>query len=225
MTASSRSRHPSARSKALALTLTVIAAATFAIVTQAHAQQLNGGSGIVSATGQVGPLVFGAATAVAVQRFAGQSDFIGTGTFQVPGKPTFIALGYDCTATPSPLRIDPTAYRKSGRYCRTVYFVSTKTQALAAFWTSSPAFHTKYGTHPGSSQAAANAREDADPVFPCHSGLERGTPEAELIMENRGGHPREQTRKGITYTTAVVGGVVNDLSLEASYNDVGLQFC
>jgi hypothetical protein len=44
-------------------------------------------------------------------------------------------------------------------------------------------------------------------------------------MENRGGHPRDVDHHGITYTVAVVGGVVNDLVLESSVSSVGRLFC
>lgn len=185
----------------------------------------HGGGGVVSATGKVGPLELGLSTAVAVQQFAGRADFIGTGTFQVPGKPTFIALAYGCSAQRSDQRIDPTAYTPSHTYCRTVYYISNKTHQLEAFWTSSSAFHTFYGTVPGSTQAYANAHEDALPEFGCHRGLSRSTAVARLLMDNRGGRSRDQTYAGVTYTVAVVGGTVSDLELEARSDDVGLFFC
>lgn len=188
--------------------------------------RLHGGGGEIRATGTIGgQLQFGVATAVTIQRFGGPADFIGTGTFEVPGRPNFLALAYDCSRTRSALRIDPTAYRPSHTYCRTVYFINTRTRTLAAFWTSSPSFHTAYGTHPGSTQAYASAHEDALSEAGCHLGLERGTPVADLLMENRGGHPREQTRGGVTYTTGLIGGTVQDFELEASTGGVGLLFC
>jgi hypothetical protein len=172
-----------------------------------------------------GSLTLDASTAVAVQAFAGRAAFIGSGTFEVPGKPRFTAFGYDCAATPSPLRVDPTAYHPSHSYCRTVFYINDRTNRLAAFWTSSRGFHTKYGTHPGSSQSYANTHEDALPEFGCHRGISRETANAELLLDNRGGHPRTQVVSGVTYTTAVVGGTVNDFALESNLNSIGLLFC
>ena len=188
----------------------------------------HGGAGIVGlggAFGSVGALELGVSSATAVQRFAGKADFIGVGTFEVPGDPEFLALGYDCTKRRSLRRIDPTAYRPSHTYCRTVYYISDKTRKLAAFWTSSAAFKTRYGTHPGSSQAYANRNEDALPEFGCRQGLGRDTAVASLFIPNRGGHPRTKTLNGLGYTTAIIGGFVNDLELEATTGRVGLLFC
>jgi hypothetical protein len=182
-------------------------------------------SGVVSPVGTIGPLYLGYATAAAVEVFAGPPDFSGRGTFEVPSKPTFTALGYDCSATKSPLRIDPTAYRPSHTYCRTVYYIDAKTRQLAAFWTSSPSFHTKYGTHPGSSQAYANAHEDGLPEAGCHRGLSRETAVAELLMENQGGHPRMAMKGGVDNVVALVGGHITDFVLESNITAVGLLFC
>lgn len=186
---------------------------------------IHGGSGVISVTGRVGPLVLGESTAVDVQRFAGSADYIGTGTYEVPGIPAFVALGYDCSPKRGLTRIDPTAYQPSHTYCRTVFDINTKTRTLGAFWTSSPAYRTTYGTRPGSRQSFANEHEDALPDFGCHRGLSSSSAVADLLMDNRGGHPIESTQSGVTKVVAVEGGAVNDFALEAVRGGVGLLFC
>lgn len=179
----------------------------------------------MTVSGYVGRLQLGVATAADVQRFAGVADFIGTGTFEVPNTPTFLALGYGCSSAKSAGAINPTAYRPSHTNCRTVYFINNKSGTFGAFWTSSQAFHTFYGTHPGSAQSYVNQHEDALPEFGCRQGDERSSAVADLLIETRGGHPFQQTRHGITYVIRVEGGVVNDLQLEAADGGVGLMFC
>src|SRR4051812_49946581 len=82
----------------LALALTSVAHAGSAVAGAPH-----GGAGVVDPRGFVGPLRLDRATAMDVQRFAGQADYLGVGTFRTaPGArldvPRFLALGYDCHA-------------------------------------------------------------------------------------------------------------------------------
>jgi hypothetical protein len=195
----------------------------------------HGGSGIVSAVGKVGPLTLGLATAAAVERFAGRPDFIGAGSYLGP-KENFTALSYDCSRK-SPqgaqayLRIDRPP---SHVYCRTVYYINSKTRRFGAFWTSSPRFRTLYGTHPGSSQSYANAHEDTLALDGCHTGLDRSTGAAELVMDNRGGKGgKPRIVNGVFVGTTLIGGVINDFELETAPPNggheasswVGLLFC
>lgn len=181
-----------------------------------------GGAGVVSVSGFVGSLEMGTATGSTIEHFAGKPGLVGAGTFQLPQVPPFTAYGYNCTRTQTrhPLRIDPTAYRPSHVYCQTVYYTSRRTGVLTAFWTSSPAFRTLTGTRPGTPQSSANAKEDGLPEAGCHTGIERESPVASLLIQNEGGHGVARTRR----TLFVVGGFVADLQLELRAG-VGLLLC
>ena len=188
-----------------------------AVVTAPH-----GGAGLVSVSGFVGPLEMGTATGSMIERFAGTPGLVGTGTFELPQVPSFTAYGYNCSRTSirHPLRIDPTAYRPSHVYCQTVYYLSHRTGVLTAFWTSSPAFRTLSGTRPGTPQSTANAQEDGLPEAGCHTGIERDSPVASLLIQNLGGHGVAKTKRSLV----VVGGFVADLQLELRAG-VGLLLC
>ncbi len=64
----------------------------------------HGGSGIVSPAGSIGRLRLDRSRLVDIERFAGQADFEGHGSFfqgpNPPGITDFIALGYSCPARP-----------------------------------------------------------------------------------------------------------------------------
>lgn len=200
------------------------------------AVRAHGGAGVVSAVGKVGPLTFGISNAGAVERFAGHPDFQAVSTFHAPDRPRYTALAYDCSSHQGGSRIPP-AYDVSHTYCSTIYYVSNKTRRLGAFWTSSPQFHTTYGTHPGSSQSYANAHEDALPESGClGASLSRSTDAASLVLGNRGGKPHQRIIDGVAHET-IAGGVVSDFALEQAWyagsrvahvqgsSAVGLLFC
>ena len=195
----------------------------------ARSASLDGGEGVVSAIGKVGRLTLGLATEATVERFAGRPDLTRVGTFNAPKTPRFKALAYDCSRHRSwAFALVPR--RRHRAYCRTVYFINNKTGHLGAFYTSSPRFHTRYGTHPGSSQKYANAHEDAAAWTGCAgAGLDRSTSDAILRLDSHGGKPHIKTIDGVGHTTSITGGTVGDFELEQATaidsSAVGLQFC
>jgi serine/threonine-protein kinase len=166
-----------------------------------------GGEGPVTQFGEVGHLSFTASTESDIAGFAGEPEATAEGTFEAPGFPPYRALGYGCSATERAGARSLT-YNPTQPYCSTVYYLNSRTHVLAAFWTSSPQFHTISGTHPGMSAAEAEHIEHEEVATGCIEGITLGA-------------GTEQNRVQIL----VAKHVVHALSSESQHGGVGLQFC
>jgi len=183
---------------------------TGATVAALAAATASGGSGVVSATGAVGPLRIGRSTEAAVKAFAGRPAFSRAGRSD-PSMPRYRALGYGCGRSSGagrrdPLLIGPRGGPRSNVYCRTIYYVDSSTGKLAAFFTGSAAFRTPKGTRVGTSQSDAARREGTAPQGGCSLQL-------------------LERRKVATLSLTLAGGKVAAVELESKADPVGLQFC
>jgi hypothetical protein len=152
-------------------------------------------------------------TEAEVRADAGAPDATGRSTFEVPGRPDFNALGYDCSDQAAPGRISLHPYpQTSGPYCRTVFYVNTNTGTLAGFSTTSNRYETEHGVSVGTSSADAGQREGQAPVSGCFQGIALGDVAA---------NPYELFIWVGTQPT----DAVSSLSAEAASNQVGLMFC
>jgi hypothetical protein len=202
---------------AVALALSGTAAATARPVR-------HGGAGVLTvAEGRVGPLRLDASTAVDVQRFAGQADYLGVGAFRSGGvAPLFLALGYDCHhvrngGIPTD-RDDGTGTRHprlSGVVCVTTYFVSTRKNRLSLFTSRSANFATRLGTRPG--MRWSRVRERGHPSVNCE-GLFVQRHRVQLVLSNIGGR-----EPGGDPPPPIRGGRVFDVELNSTRHPLGLE--
>jgi len=165
-----------------------------------------GGSGLVTADGQVGSLQIDLSKAANIVAFAGKPDIVTTGKTSWPGVPRYRALAYGCPHGMSLPRVDS---------CQTVYYVNVRTRRLTAFETRSPAFHTWGGVRPGMDQNTADRIVHETPQGPWNAIGEGGAANADdLIMPS-------------TCRRVVSGrcrGKVQAFMLESRTNPIGLLF-
>lgn len=168
----------------------------------------------VTTTGGVGPLQLGTSTEAEVRAAAGEPDGTSRSTFEVPGRPDFNALGYDCSDQSAADRISLHPYpQTSGPYCRTVFYVNVDTGTLAAFSTASDQYVTANGVSVGTSGPDAEQLEGKPAVNGCFQGIALGDVSVdpfEVFIWVVGGEPTAK---------------VTSLSAEAASNQVGLMFC
>lgn len=195
-----------------------IAAAKIASITRVPGP---GSSELVTVSGQIGgKLQIDRSTKADVRTFAGPAGSIVHGTFQAPGDPTYTAFGYDCSSA-NAKGIDPGAYQPAHTRCGTIYYFSDRTNTLSAFWTSSSAFHTAAGTHPGMSQNDADHLEGRHATGSARPAITYSTATTDLDLDNAGGHPVSISP---TQPYRWLGGTVRDFALESTLNPVGLLF-
>jgi hypothetical protein len=158
---------------------------------------------------------------------AGEPAAEGSGSF-VSGDPSFESLGYSCRpeAEPDLMPVDGD-YLNSYAYCRTVYFVNSETDRLAALFTSSPAFRGRGGIQPGMPTGEAERRAHRRAIAGCRTGFELGWKRgrAALLVEMEGGRIVNRSTKKGHVTPAVVGGRIGFFELESNHHPVGLEFC
>lgn len=118
-----------------------------------------GGHGVVSASGQIGPLQIGRSTVDDVTAFAGQPSYDGTPNFyQQTKSPAPLTLGYGCKGA-------------GGTNCQTSYYFQSATGGpLEAFATASASFKTTNGVTPGMPIAQVSQLEGSQPSSGCYSG-------------------------------------------------------
>lgn len=179
------------------------------------------GKAIVSSAGEIGSLNLDRSTAADIERVEGKPAFIGTGSFDdaFAGFPkTYRALGYGCDGRRA-TGIDPGAYRRTGTYCRTVYYLNPHTNKLGAFWTDSVTFRTRAGTRPGSDLRGAVRLERAPAYAGARSGISHITRVAQLILEV---DCRKWSRN--LPEPECLAGRISDFALESRHHGVGLLF-
>ena len=129
----------------------------------------------VTALGQMRPLQLGASYEADVRDAFGTPDATATGTFEVPNRPDYKALGYECSNQSAldltPLHVQP---QTAGPYCRTVFYLNTTTERLAGFRTTSTVFHTEHGTTVGMTESEAQRREGRPAIAGCFGGITIG---------------------------------------------------
>jgi hypothetical protein len=164
--------------------------------------ETHGGSGTVSADGQVGALRIDSSTRADIGRFAGRPDVNVVDHTSWPGVPEYRALGYGCEDGDS-VGVD-TGGESGHRFCRTVYYVNSQTDRLVAFWTDSRDFRTTNGIRPGMPQKAADRREHQTPHGPWKA-IGEASSTADLILPS--------------YL-----GKVEEFMLESRHHPIGLTF-
>jgi hypothetical protein len=168
----------------------------------------HGGSGVVTA-GRVGPLRVDVSTRAAIVAFAGKPDVTVTSRTPWPGVPRYRALAYSCSHTSRLADEDLPDHQ----FCRTIYYVNSRTRRLAAFYTYSPAFCTTNGIRPGMAQNAADRRKHQTPQGPWNA-IGGTSSSANLIL------PSSCHR----VTSGRCAGKVVAFMLESRHHPVGLLF-
>jgi hypothetical protein len=211
---------------ALVTVLTALVVACFS--RPAAASTPLGGSGTVTARGQVGVLHIDSSTRNDVVQFAGQPAAEQIDTIHVPPFPYFDALGYFCTQHARRLvgiTVEPVNH-VNGPYCHTVFYINTRTGLLAGFWTASWRYSTPSGVRPGMSAQKAESRVHRMATAGCQIGIwlaERGV--AGFHISVAGG--RQELRPGPhgSTFTQLLGGHISGFQVESNRNPVGLLFC
>ena len=147
----------------------------------------------------------------------GTPDATTTGTFGIPSFPDYAALGYDCSDQTAPDRIPLHVQPQlAGPFCRTVFYINSSTNTLAAFETKTDGYQTEQGTTVGMTTADAERRESqqVQPAGCRSSGMALGAPDD---PKSPGGMILEM---GTSPTD-----LVTQLSAEDNQIEVGVQFC
>lgn len=170
---------------------------------------------LITTSGRIGPLQIDASTEADVRAYRGDPDATSIGSFNDHVLyPDFRALGYDCSsaAFPGSHTLHPYEQRRRGPYCRTIYFLNTRTQRLAGLETVSTGYHTAAGTHVGTTVADA-ARLEHAPFYPlgCFVGLPFGDDSTAAKM--------------FLFTDRGTQDVVASIGIDSTKNPVGVLFC
>jgi hypothetical protein len=172
----------------------------------------------VSPAGRVGALRIDRSTTADIRRFAGAPGFAGKGEPEANFAASYETLGYGCSRRRTlSLGLDPGGTSPRHLWCRTVYFVNSKTGKFAGFWTDSTAFRTVKGSRPGMRQEKADRLEGAHAYIHALTGIDHGTRTANLFVENAGCKPGANLN-----ASPCLGGHVTVLILEDARHPVGL---
>lgn len=114
---------------------------------------VHGGAGKITLDGRVGALQLDRSTQADALVFAGPPDATAVGNFHaIPHGPNYFGLGYSCHGN-SAIGL---AALDGSTYCRTVFYINTKTKRLVGFHSSSPRY-TFRGASPGMATAPPDA--------------------------------------------------------------------
>ena len=163
---------------------------------------IHGGSGVVTA-GRIGTLRIDVSNRADIVRFAGRPKVDVVDHTSWPGVPKYRALGYSCEDGDIDGNTD-TGPRSGHLFCRTVYYVNSRTHHLVAFVTDSPDFRTTNGIRPGMAQKAADRREHQTPHGPWNA-IGESSSGANLLLPS--------------YL-----GKVEEFMLESRHHPIGLSF-
>ena len=162
----------------------------------------HGGSGVVTARGRIGSLQIDVSTRADIVGFAGRPEVNVVDHTSWPGVPKYRALGYSC-GQGDQVGVD-TGPRSGHLFCRTVYYVNSRTHRLVAFSTDSRDFRTTNGIRPGMAQTAADRRDHQTPHGPWNA-IGESSSGANLILPS-------------------YDGKVSDFMLESRHHPIGLLF-
>lgn len=126
---------------------------------------------VIGSDGTIGTLRFGHSTRSTVQAVEGTPDATANGTFSLPGTPSYMALGYQCSSTKIPRNQVLTYSNNSAPYCLTIYYLDATTGLLAAFATGSTNFRTTSGTTVAMTAAEAQDHEKRPAHVGCVEGI------------------------------------------------------
>lgn len=183
---------------------------------------VHGGAGTITLSGHVGALQLDRSTQADVLAFAGLPDATIVGNFDpIPHAPNYFALGYSCQASAA---VGLGALGGSD-YCRTVFYINTRTKRLVGFHTSSR-FYAFRRASPGMTTGHARRLMDRVAQSGCLTGFfffaRRN--QASLYGEVDGGRTMSH-RQGRNTILRVSGGHLEALELESNRHPIGLLFC
>jgi hypothetical protein len=172
----------------------------------------------ITSGGKIGPLDMDRSDMSAIVAFAGEPEVDEVDAGAYPGS-GWEALGYRCGPedTSSPLVATAGA---QGPYCRTVYYLNSKTDVLGTFFTSMPGFRDAHGVFVGMRTAKADRLEGKKATGGCGQGIFRTTPSGTYHVVITGGHTHRRGNELV-----VRGGRVGALVLHSRTNDVGVFDC
>jgi hypothetical protein len=168
---------------------------------------------VVSAAGRVGALRVDQSTRAAVVALAGKPDAERHG--RAPGGyAPYDALGYGCAGNKSSNGAPLTA---GGPDCQTVFFINSKTGALATFFTSAPTYSESHGLRIGMPSGSAERLLHRRLFEGCDTNIYLSTARASLTIAFTGGH---RAAKG-----TVLGAHVSAFVLHSRRSDAGVFDC
>jgi hypothetical protein len=159
----------------------------------------------------------GSSGARAVIAFVGRPDIDRRGT-EYDGTP-YRALGYHCSGKPSGESF-PVLETQSGRhgpYCKTVFWVNSRTRRLGDFYTSSSRYEESHGVRIGMATATVESILHQRVYVGCEENLSEGP----LTVAFAGGAARSGAGRGLH----LVGGHVYAFAAHGGRDDIGIFDC
>lgn len=173
------------------------------------------GSAVVTVTGRIGPLRLDVSSRAAVIAFAGRPDAERHGRAS-GGYAPYEALGYGCGKA----HASNAAPLVEGRapYCRTVFFINSRTGRLETFFTSSTRYSEAHGVRIGMRTAAAERRLRKRLFEGCETNIFLKSRNASLTVAFTGGRAQPPSLH-------VTGGHVYAFVLHSHRTDAGVFDC
>jgi hypothetical protein len=184
-----------------------------------------GGGGVITLSGAIGAVKLDVSTEADVIAQLGAPEATADDNFHFPGAAEYKALGYGCTKTQARNAVELGYGRSTGPYCRTIYYINLARGVLGSFWTTSHAFHTARGTHPGVATGEAVRNERRPAANGCYIGLTETSRRLTLVLDVAGNSERPLHPGRNDHLARPVGGVVADFAVDSARSGVGLLFC
>ena len=182
----------------------------------------HGGRGRITLGGRVGALQLDRSTQIDVLGFGGEPDATGRGNFDaIPHRPNYFALGYFCQRHHD----RGLGVVDGSAYCKTVFYLNSRTERLVGFHTSSPTYSFE-GASPGTPTPRARRQMHRFARSGCLTGflfINRHN-HASLFGEVDGGRATRY-RHGANTIRRITGGHLEALELESNRHPIGLLFC